>query len=655
MTKTRGSGLPLFFLAFLFTTSLFAQPELGVCDQDIDEMAAKQLPRALSNWKRQNYREAERYLKRAVDLDEDYADALYLLGELYVRKLQMERSIPLWEKVLEVCPDYKPEIRYFLGSIFLAEQKFDSAIQLFEYYLDDPMRDMGYDPEVKEALKEARLKKELLGEPVEFDPKAVRKIGTQADEYLASISPDQQLMFFTRRTKKVNRMDGPAARVRLVEEFSLAERLPSGDFEEGKPLPAPFNQNYNEGGPSITADNTELYFTVCQDLQGYKNCDVYFSEKLSHDVWSEPQSVGDHINRRDAWESQPSISANGDQMFFASNRKGGIGGLDIYVCQRQSDGSWSAPENLGKTINTKENEKTPFIHSDSQTLYFTSNGHPGLGGYDIFLSKAITDTSWSTPQNIGYPINSEDDDLSLFVSLDGKTAYFASNKISKANGWDIYSFNLPEAAKPQEVVLIKGELNTEDVASLEDDAIELRNLKTNERQTISVDRQTGSYARVVETQPGEDLIVSIRQKGLAFNSSYIKADQQLSVVNPNIKAQELEVGKEYELNDINFESNSYQLDAVSRSVINEFINYLKDNPELQADIQGHTDNIGDPADNLRLSENRARTVYNFVVENGISKKRLSYHGYGETRPRETNSTEEGRAENRRTVFVITSR
>ena len=258
----------------------------------------------------------------------------WLLGDLYVKMLRIPQAEALWVKLLEVCPDYNSEVKYYLGSIFLENGKYDRAIELFEDFLDDWDRDYGYDIEVKDALDEAREKKLLFGNPVEFKPVSVRDISTQEDEYLATISPDQETMFFTRRSKKVNRRDGPAAKIRMVEEFSRAVRQEDGDFEKGAPMPDPFNLNYNEGGPSVTGDNTELYFTVCVDLNGYKNCDVYYSEQDGYGYWSTPRSVGDHINLRDKWESQPSVSANGDALYFASDRQGGQGGIDIYKCIR---------------------------------------------------------------------------------------------------------------------------------------------------------------------------------------------------------------------------------------------------------------------------------------------------------------------------------
>lgn len=652
-------GILIIIVTALSYSTSWAQPELGeACEQELSELAQKQVPRAIKNWKAKNYNEAIRYLKKAVELEPEYNDALYLLGDLYVRKSKLRQATALWGKLVEVCPNYKPEIAYFLGSIYLEIGEREKAIALFDQFLVNPERDRGFDKEAKLALSEAKLKEELLGNPVEFNPKAIRGLSTIEDEYLATISPDQETMYFTRRSKKVNKRDGPAARTRVVEEFSSSKRKEDGSFEKGKPMDTPFNTNYNEGGPSITADNTELYFTVCQDIQGYKNCDIYYTELDEYGYWISPRSVGDHINRRDTWESQASVSANGDRLYFTSNREGGQGGLDLYVCYRLDDEAWSAPENLGSTINSSKNEKTPFIHSDSETLYFTSSGHKGLGGFDIFYAKAnYKDSSWSKPKNIGYPINSKEDDLGLFVSLDGETGYFASNKLRKGNGWEIYQFNLPVAARPEQVALVTGKLTDENGEVVSDASMELKNLTTKEITRIKVDKETGSYARAVKINRNEDLIITVKKKGAAFSSKYIdtKSNLKQPVIKASLEVATLKVGKEYKLNDINFSSNSFKLDAASKSVIDEFIIFLKENPNLRADIQGHTDNVGNPADNKRLSQNRAKTVFEYVKINGISASRISNHGYGETKPITNNSTDAGKAKNRRTVFVITSR
>ncbi len=631
-------------------------PELGLCEQKIDELATTQLPKAQRAWNQKNYREVERYLEKALRFDPEYADALYLLGELKLRQRQLAKAQFLWAKLIEVCPNYKPEVAYFLGVMYLEENKLDKAIPLIEQFLANDERDFGYDKEAKAALAEARKKQALFSNEVAFDPKPVQRLSTEADEYLATISPDQQTLYFTRRARKRDLKSGPAAVSRLVEEFCISRRTKDDEFEQGAPLPSPFNSSYNEGGPSITADNTELYFTVCEDLDGYKNCDIYYSERDEFGYWTTPQSVGDHINRIDSWESQVSVTANGDWLYFTSDRKGGIGGLDLYRCKRDEEGKWTEPEILDGRVNTRYDEKSPFIHSDSQTLYFTSNGHPGLGGFDIFYAR-LQDTSWQAPSNIGYPINSEEDDLGLFVSLDGKTGYFSSNTLRANTGWDLYQFEMPAEARPEEVFLLQGTLDVKEGEDLSDASVKIKNLRTKELTEVKVDQQTGSYARVIEKKEASDYIVKVEKKGAAFSSSYISAEK--IKLNPTVKSDlqlaSMEVGKEYTLNDIQFSTNSAELNRAAQSIIEEFVLFMQENGNLQADIQGHTDDVGDDQSNLNLSKSRAKAVYDYALSLGIPKSRLSWHGYGESRPIAGNDSEEGRAKNRRTVFVITAR
>ncbi len=631
-------------------------PELGECDQEVEELVSNQLPKAQRAWNQKNYREVERYLEKALRFNAEYAHGLYLLGELKVRQGEIRKAQFLWSKLMEVCPNYKAEIAYFLGVMYMEQNKLDKAIPLIERFLANPERDFGYDKEAKAALEEAKKKQKLFGNAVAFDPKPVQRLSTEADEYLATISPDQQTLYFTRRARKRDRKSGPAAITRMVEEFCVSQRKETGDFEQGAPLPSPFNSSYNEGGPSITADNTELYFTVCEDIDGYKNCDIYYSEIDAYGYWSTPRSVGDHINRNDSWESQVSVTASGEWLYFTSDRKGGIGGLDIYRCKRKEDGDWSAPRMLDGRINTRYDEKSPFIHSDSQTLYFTSNGHPGLGGFDIFFSRMV-DTSWQAPSNIGYPINGEKDDLGLFVSLDGKTGYFSSNTLRANTGWDLYQFEMPEDARPEEVFLVQGTLEASEGEDFRDAKVKIKNLSTKEFSEIKVDQQTGAFAKVITKSEAADYIVKVEKKGAAFSSRYLSSKEMelKPTVQADLQLSSMEIGKEYTLNDIQFASNSWDLNTAARSIIEEFALFMEENDRLKADIQGHTDNVGDDQSNLNLSRNRAKAVYQYAISIGIPANRLEWHGYGEKKPIADNNDEEGRAKNRRTVFVITAR
>jgi outer membrane protein OmpA-like peptidoglycan-associated protein len=339
-------------------------------------------------------------------------------------------------------------------------------------------------------------------------------------------------------------------------------------------------------------------------------------------------------------------------LYFVSDRPGGYGGYDIYRTVMVDSCNWCAPENLGPEINTAGNEKSPFIHTDSQTLYFSSDGLMGLGGYDIFFTKLQDDGKWGKPKNIGYPINSEDDEVGFFVSTDGKTGYFASNKYNGFGGWDLYAFDLYPEARPEKVLFLKGKVESDSTESLRDALIEVKNVETKKITEIKVDSTSGEYVSALLFK--NDFIVTVKKKGYVQESKYIsKMSPRFStpaVLDLNLEP--IRVGRSYRLNDIYFDFNSIELKPESKIVIDEFAGFLNDNPTLKVSIQGHTDNIGNEEDNLKLSQERARAVYNYLIEKGIAPERLSYKGFGESKPVSQNDTETGRARNRRTEFVI---
>ena len=633
-----------------------AQPELGECDREIVEVSQNQFSRAKKAWEAKNPSELKRNLELALRTDENNPHALYYYGEFQARSGNLKMAEAIWMKLLSICPDYKAEVTFKLGVILLENGNNEKGLAMLQRYVEHPERDKNLVRQARKILGEEDLLAQLISNPVPFDPSPLANICTEADEYLAVTSPDGRYVFFTRRTKERDRFGGAAIDKMIVKEsFSKAERTANGNFDRGGPLPEPFNTGLNEGGPSINANNTELYFTVCRETKdGYRNCDIYFSRKSGF-YWSVPESVGDHINKPDSWESQPSVSSNGDRLYFASNRKGGIGGIDIYVCTRNEDASWSEPRNLGPEINTGRDEKSPFIHSDGQTLYFSSNGHPGVGGFDVFFSKSRDGVEWSEPQNIGYPINTENDDLGLTVSLDGKKGFFSSNTLGGKNEiWNVYQFDIPASIRPKTVTLVRGRMVDENDEPNPDAKLVLRNTDDNSTQTLDIDEITGEYAAVVVREKGVDHMITVEKEGAAFSSKYISSDVVLDdpVIEADLEVRQIKSGEEYRLNDIVFATNSFELDRAARVTIEAFADFLKNNPQVNVEIQGHTDNVGRDQDNLVLSKQRAKVVYDFLRDRGIKASRLSHNGYGPNKPVADNDTEEGRAKNRRTVFVI---
>ena len=509
--------------------------------------------------------------------------------------------------------------------------------------------------EAKIILRKARFYDNILNHPVPFDPHPVPNISTNADEYLGTLSPDGHFFYFTRRKYVAdNSPFGQGGKVQK-EFFSCSEKK-HGQFGEGAALPAPFNNAEGEGSPTITITNDLLIFTQRHTvkLQGgnYPNFDLYCSEYDGFE-WSAPKPLPGKINRNDSWESQPSLSSDGRVLFFASDRPGGFGGSDIWYATRKSDGTWSDPINMGSSINTDKNERSPFLHTDSKTLYFSSNGHEGLGGQDIFYSKMDEKRRWTVPVNIGYPINTENDEVDFFVSLDGKTGYFSSNNYGDQD-WNIYQFELYEEARPHTMVIVKGKV-TVDEGNLENAVVEIRDTNANVVSTGIVSASTGSYAVAAEVHHDDPqpLIVNVKKEGYSFDTQIIKPEEITEeIVEKDAEVKAVETGKVCDLRDIYYETNDFSLTQESKMLLALFIEFLNENPTVKVEIQGHTDNIGRDDDNLLLSENRAKSVYEYVVGQGINANRLRYKGYGESNPIADNNTAEGRAKNRRTVFLI---
>lgn len=637
----------------LLSAPVLAQDADDACPLSQNKKARKLYNEALGKV-RGSRSEARALLKQALEIDEDFARASWVMADLLIKSKKMKEAEPYLLKVAEICPDLDPLVFFRIGGIRFGEKNYRDAADWLKKFLDKKPGLAAEESEARDMLKASQFFIEGFAKPVPFDPRPLNDVSTAADEFLPIITPDNQTVYFTRRTKEQDRNSAYGG-IKEMERFCFSDLIDENKFEVGKPMPPPFNRNFNEGGASLTADNRVMYFTVCRNEDGpTPNCDIWYSVNV-RGQWSEIRNCGPNINGKTTWESQPSISGDGKILYFTSNREGGYGQLDIWKSVKDENGNWGVPENLGPVINTPGSEKSPFFHSDGQTLYFSSTGNLGYGGYDIFFSKLGKDGQWQTPKNIGYPINSEMDDLGFFVSTDGRTGYFASDKLKGAGGWDVYYFNLYKEARPERVMFLKGELKDENNKAITDARLEIRNVNTEEVTTVEVDSLTGKYVAVMAFN--DDHIMTVKQPGKAFTSQYLSTSDS-SIGKPqelNLEVKDLKVGTPYRLNNILFETNSYEISQQTVNILREFASYLKDNPGMKVAIHGHTDNIGDNVANLTLSTNRARKIYETLVAEGIGKSRLSYKGFGATKPVSSNNTEEGRANNRRTEFIILAR
>lgn len=639
--------------------SLFAQAP-DSCKTVLSKKMEKIYQEGISYFRRGNYPLAAQQMRQVVNEEPGCVDALYVLGLINFKK--QDRNFKEAEKyfraVVALCPDYDNYAFLYLAEISYSKEDFREVIKnlkIFTRDVDKIKKDEDYNRAI-ELLDYAEFYVTLTGNPVPFEPKVVEGISTAENEYLPILSPDNQMAFFTRETRINPDRNSLVKEVRYKEKFYFSLKSEDGSFGEGEEMPEPFNLQDNEGGATLTADNRMLYYTVCKynNLRDYLNCDIYYSENIQGE-WTPIKSVGNKINSPGSWESQPTVSADGRILYFVSDRNGGYGGYDIYKSIRGADGAWSAPINLGPVINSKAHEKSPFLHPDGKTLYFSSDGHKGLGGYDIFFSRSDSTGSWSKPKNIGYPINSPDDELGFFVSTDGTLGFFSSNKYNGKGGWDLYSFELYDAARPEKVLFIRGTVKSEISAEPVKAHIELKNIESRNISEVPMDSLTGNYVAVAPFN--SDYIMTVKKEGHVYETKYIsKVDsvyKMLARVDVDVKP--IELNKSYRINDIYFAFNSYRLNDTSKVVLDQLIDFLNENKTISIEIQGHTDNIGNKTSNHILSENRARAVYDYIIEKGIGVSRLSSNGYGASKPVADNNSEEGRAKNRRTVFVITKK
>jgi len=622
-----------------------------------------------------SYSDSYRLLIDAIKADPNYLEAYDELARINERKAataksgreaqqHVNRALDYYNKIIEICPLYRGFYASMkLGDYYYSIKEYGKARPHYQTILSSPEAYKKDERKANERIENIDTYFRLLKDTVPFNPQKVIGPSTGRDEYLPMLSPDNNYLFFTRKMPDETKgaFDSGAK-----ELFIRSRQIAKDKFSGGIPMPEPFNLGQFQGGVSVSVNNKLLFITIVDVIpyrgnnpagrgQMFDNADIYFSE-FKEGVWTKLESIGSHINTPTTWEAQPSISSDNKTLYFTRVIDPFAPDMDIYKCERQPDGSWGEAINLGAPINTKGgDEKSPFMHSDSYTLYFSSTGHIGLGGYDIFYAKMDPKSEvFKRPVNIGYPINTEKDEHGFVVNRDGDKAYFGSED-EDAKDLNIYSFDLYEEARPQKVLFVNGEMIDSKGNVPEGAQVMLKNTKTNREVEGVIDQETGAYVAVMTVDEDEDIMLTAKKKGYAFTSQLISSDEVVigkPVRTETIEIKPIEVGEAYEINDINFATNSYELNNKILLVLNEFLSFLKENPTVKVAIHGHTDNVGDPNENMTLSENRAKAVYSYLILEEIDPSRLSYKGFGETQPVGNNKTEQGRAKNRRTEFVI---
>jgi outer membrane protein OmpA-like peptidoglycan-associated protein/tetratricopeptide (TPR) repeat protein len=592
-------------------------------------------------------------LKKAIEKDKNFVEAYMLMGDIYSDMGDKEKSSAAYEEALRINPSFFPNTFMNLAKEEMKAGKYKEALDHLEKFLQQ--KDISKENKQKAMRDTAscRFATYAMEHPVPFNPQNLgENINSEFYEYHPQLTADEKTLIFTRRS---NLVGGEISQNEMREDFYISTNN-AGVWDKAIGLGKPINTVGDEGAHCISPDGHYMYFTACGRSDGYGRCDIYFSER-NGDAWSEPVNLGATVNSR-LWDAQPTISSDGNTLYFVSTRDGGFGGSDIWKTTKDKDGNWTAPLNLGATVNSSEDEQSPYIHPDNKTLYFSSKGHRGMGGFDIFMTKKVSKTSWSEPVNLGYPLNTGADDYSFFVTADGAHAYFASDRPEGKGKQDIYRIDLYAAARPTPVTYVKGVVHDNETMKKLRASIELYDLSTAELVTSSVsDKITGEY--LVCLPSGRNFALNVSREGYLFYSeNFSLADADTAKVPEpfrlDVGLEPIKVGQSTVLKNIFFETAKAELKSDSRAELERIAIFLNANPDVKIEITGHTDNVGEKKYNLGLSDRRAQSVYNYLIANGISASRLSYKGYGDTKPVATNDTEGGRQLNRRTEMVISA-
>jgi outer membrane protein OmpA-like peptidoglycan-associated protein len=599
--------------------------------------------------KANDFGKAMTYLNQAQAKDPNYADIYIMKGDIFNFNLRSDSAMFCYQRAIDLIGDPDPMLYFIAGNEGAKCGAYEYALKTLQIFLQKGLQYSDVLPEAQKVIANCQFAIEALKHPTNYELVNLGKlVNSDWDEYLATITADDQELVFT---VKHPRTPSTVCSFCLNEEDLYSSTKSDGQWASRQPIGQPISTGYNEGAQCISPDGKYLLYTMCDADFGMGSCDLYWAKRIG-DRWSRPRNFGPPVNTN-AWESQPTMAADGMTIYFASSRPGGYGGMDIWKTTMTAEGEFSIPENLGSAINTPGDDAAPFIHSDGRTLYFASNGRVGMGGYDLYYATLQPDGSWSEPKNMGYPINSPADEINIFINAMGTMAYVASDKDGGFGGLDLYSFELDNQLRPNPVTYLKGYVSDAFTHQPLAARIELIDLNTKQLLTSTTsDPQTGSFLACVHT--GSNVLLNVSHPNYPFYSENFQVAQTYTELSPylkNIYLQPTDVGTVVTLKNVFFDFDKTELKPESFVELDKLVDYLRTN-NIRIEIGGHTDDQGTDEYNDRLSENRAKSVYDYLISKGIPAERLQYKGYGKRVPIADNSTEEGRAENRRTEFKI---
>jgi outer membrane protein OmpA-like peptidoglycan-associated protein/tetratricopeptide (TPR) repeat protein len=581
-------------------------------------------------------------LNLAVKKDPSFAEAYIRLAGIYKTLNEQDLASQYYQIVADMNPDSRRYSKVYLnlGSYHFGKGQYQPAKKYLELYLKYKTSEDRNWRNAETMLNNCNFSLANMSNGFEFNPQPLPEPINQWDmQYFPVLTADQKTLIFV---------------VRNADEEIMVSKYSDNGWGKPGPISANISSEFNEGTCSISADGRVLVFTSCMGRPGFGSCDLFISTREGN-IWSKPENMGKTINSS-AWDSQPSLSADGRTLYFVSNRQGGLGKRDIWVATKKADNTWRNPVNLGPAINTIYDDISPFIHPNGQRLYFAANGRLGFGGFDIYFSERGKNEKWQTVTNFGYPINTHNDEVSMFISADGSKGYYSHEESSSERRISkLYTIDIPPALQvTHKSGFISGIVSDKDTGEPLNASIKLIDLENNKNiGWVTSDSLTGEYLMVLTE--GAEYALYVESEGYLFNSFYfdflIENDENQSI-HANIQLSKIKPGVSTVLNNIFFEFDKFELTGKSATELQKVVEFLEHNNELNILISGYTDNVGTEQYNLVLSTKRAQSVYDFLTVAGIDSSKISYKGFGSEFPLHDNSTDEGRKLNRRIEFEI---
>lgn len=613
----------------------------------IDKRAIRYFEEGEGFLQRKQLAEAREKFREAYSRSKDFYEA-------YIRHAQILLSSGQATEALEVIKMGQSRLAikdsdFFRGKMGWLQGQIHLQMGDFQQALDVVEEHKGYfTPEFlsSDAYQKKQRQLELIAEGIN-NPLKLNKEKLAAPlnqfrlQYFPVLTADGQRIFFTKR-------DGIAPRDHEDIYFSNSEE---GKWTIPEPISVMINTRYNEGTCTISADGNLLIFTSCDTPDSFGSCDLYLTAKVNG-TWQKPENMGKNVNSR-FWDSQPSLSADGSTLFFSSNRPGGEGENDIWYTESHADGQWSEAKNVGDEVNTSGNEVSPFVFFNNTVLFFASDGHEGYGGKDIFLSRYGTG-GFEKPENLGYPINDQKDQVALFIAAQKDYAYYTENSYlsGRVDSSYLYRFDFPqEIDLGEKIIVTEGKVVNEETGEPVDAILSLVDLDTDSTlYRFNADGQSGAFTMIYPDKAFSGLYVE--KKGFMPKIFNVDRDSLKNRKNLEVYLEPIASGNYFVFENVFFDFDETSLKPASISSLKRLVKFLEDHPAVSILIAGHTDNVGNDTYNVSLSRRRAEKVRAFLIDSGIPGERIDTRGEGSSSPLRPNDTEENRSYNRRIEVVI---